>query len=78
MNYNTNPYLKSATGLEIKDWIWYNSQHQTKYSSIANKLINKFNIDNNKYYMIVKCTSGKVTIIEVDEKDKHYEIPCDD
>ena len=77
MNLKSNPYLKSATGLEIKDWIWYNAHNKTPYTKVAKALMNMFNIDNEKNYMIVKCF-GKTKIIEVEEKDKHYEISCND
>lgn len=76
MNLKSNPYLKSATGLEIKDWIWHNAHNDTKYTKVAKTLLNKFNIEDTKFYMVVRCF-GKTSLIEVDENNKHYEFPCD-
>ena len=76
MKVTDNPYLKSATGLEVMDWIWYNATHKTKYTKIASKLMNKFNLREDKYYMIVHCVD-KIRIIEVPERNARYEIPCD-
>ena len=72
-----NPYLKSATGREIKDWIWYNTHYDTKYTKVASKLMNGFNIFDEKYYMMVHCFD-KTRIIEVEKRDEKYQIPCDD
>ena len=76
MKLNDNPYLKSATGLEIKDWIWYNAHNKTKYTKVAEKLMNCFNLSDEKYYMMVHCVD-KTRIIEVEERDKKYALPCD-
>ena len=77
MKVTDNPYLRSATGLEVKDWIWYNANHDTKYTKIASRLMNKFNLSDEKFYMIVHCVD-KTRIIEVPERGEKYQIPCDD
>lgn len=76
MRVTSNPYLKSASGLEIKDWVWYNSMNTTKYTKVARALKSVFNLDDNKNYMIVHCID-KTRVIEVEEKDKKYEVSCD-
>ena len=77
MKVKDNPYLKSATGLEVMDWIWYNAHYPSKYERVARSLMNKFNLDENKNYMIVHCID-KTRIVEVPERNKRYEISCDD
>ena len=43
-----NPFNKSATGLQIMDWVWYNSTNKTSYTDIAKTLNSAFNLDKNK------------------------------
>ena len=77
MKVTDNPYLKSATGLEIKDWVWYNANNDTKYTKTARKLMSCFNLSDDKCYMMVHCVD-KVRIIEVEERDKKYALSCND
>lgn len=77
MNEFKNPFNQALTGQEIKDWVWYNSQHKTANSSLAKRMSSFFNLDNNKIYMTVPCNNAPVAI-EVPERGVKYEIPCDD
>ena len=77
MLMDRNPFNKSATGLEIMDWVWYHSNNKTVYTDIAKTLNSAFNLDKNKIYMLKKCKE-EVKIVEVKEKGKKYAVPCDD
>lgn len=72
-----NPFLKSVTGQEAMDWVWYNQVNKTSYTEIAKTINSAFNLDKNKIYMFKKC-GKEVKIVEVKTKGKKYEIPCDD
>ena len=72
-----NPFEKSLTGLEIKDWIWYNTHKKTKYTALAKNMGALFNLDDNKIYILTLC-DGAPKVTEVPEKGKKYEIPCID
>ena len=61
-----NPFNQILTGLQIKDWIWYNTHHKTNYTAIAKTMGSLFNLDNNKYYKLT--LDNNVPIIEVSEK----------
>ena len=76
MDQLSNPFNKSATGLEIMDWVWYHSNNKTGYTEIAKTLNHAFNLDKDKYYMMKKC-GKEIKIVEVEKKGKKYEVPCD-
>mgnify|MGYP007038181490 CR=1 FL=1 len=70
MKVTANPYNKKLTGLEVKDWVWYNSHNQTRYSNIAKALMSCFNLDNNKLYMFGK--NNYITqIVNAEESDEN-------
>jgi len=75
-NMYENPFDKSLSGLEIKDWIWYNASHKTKYTALAKGMGAMFNLDDNKFYMLTLC-DGKPTIKEVSQRGETVENPCD-
>lgn len=71
-----NPFEKSLTGLEIKDWIWHHTHMLTDYTSVAKGMNAFFNLDNDKIYMMALHDNIPVAK-EVLEKGKFYEVPCD-
>jgi len=71
-----NPFEQALTGLEIKDWVWYHSNHSTSYTKVATKLGKVFNLDDNKYYMLKLCNNVP-KIIETQEHGIKYDIPCE-
>lgn len=75
MNYD--PFEQSATGEEIKDWIWYHSHHKTRHTKIARTMNKFFNLDNDKIYILRLCDGAPVAT-EVFERRKAYDIPCND
>ena len=72
--YN-NPFNRSITGTELKDWVWHHTHQKTYYSDLAKLMGNVLNLDNDKFYAVKKC-GNEVIIKEVEEKGKRYEIPC--
>ena len=76
MNQKRNPFNKSATGLEIMDWVWYHSNNSTGFTDIAKSINGAFNLNKEKIYMIKKC-GNEVKIVEVKEKGKKYDMPCE-
>ena len=71
-----NPFEQALSGLEIKDWIWHHSHHTTSFTSVAKRMNAFFNLDDNKFYMVALCNNVP-TVIEVPEKGKVYEVPCE-
>ena len=47
-----NPFNVLLSGLEIKDWVWYNATNKTKYTALAKTMKAYFNIDNEKKYIL--------------------------
>lgn len=75
MNYNINPFKCSLSGLDLKDWVWFHSHNSTQYSEIVKTIPNVFNLNSDKYYILVQCGTI-VNIAETPEKGKFYDIPC--
>jgi len=75
MNYD-NPFEQALSGLEIKDWIWHHTQNKTKYTALAKTMGALFNLLDNKIYMLKLC-DDEVKVVEVPEKNKKYDIPCE-
>ena len=48
-----NIFDKIMTGLEIKDWVWFNSHSDTKYTTLAKSMGSLFNLDNDKKYILM-------------------------
>ena len=71
-----NPFDMSVSGLELMDWVWFHSHNTTSYSSLAKGLMNCFNLNADKNY-IVKICDGVPVVTEVAKKGVNYEIPCD-
>ena len=72
-----NPFKKSLTGKEAKNWISYNNTHPTKYTSLTKTMNKFFNIDDDRIYMFKIC-DGVPIAVEVEERGIKYEVPCDD
>lgn len=75
MNY-VNPFNKSVTGLEIKDWIRYNTTIKTMYTSLARTMNKFYNLDDKKVYMLKLC-DGIPVAVPVEKRGVKYEVPCD-
>ena len=72
-----NPFERSLSGLEVKDWIWCQIHNKTKYAALARSMGSFFNLDNEKFYILKLC-NGDPIASEVPEKGKKYKIPCND
>lgn len=62
------PSNKIFTGLELKDWVWYNTINKTKYTPAAKQLKNCFNLDNDKHYKLT-YDGNFVSVVESGKGD---------
>ncbi len=47
-----NPLNRPASGKTIKDWIWHHVYSDTKYTALAKRMGEFFNLDDNKFYIL--------------------------
>ena len=77
MNYSINPFKCSLSGLDLKDWVWFHKHNNTENSDVVKTIPNVFNLDSEKYYILVRCGT-EIKVVEVQEEGKTYDIPCND
>ena len=47
-----NPLNVLLSGQEIKDWIWFNSHSETRFTSLAKRMGAFFNLLDDKFYIL--------------------------
>ena len=66
MKYRRSPFNIVATGLELKDWVWYNQHNDTKFTRLAIRMNKIFNLMDDKLYKLSN-EDGGVEVIAVSE-----------
>ncbi|MBP5423904.1 MAG: hypothetical protein J6Y78_15840 [Paludibacteraceae bacterium] len=64
MRYGKSPFDIVASGLELKDWVWYNQNNNTKFTKLASGMNKIFNLSDDKLYKLNE-EDGGVKIVAV-------------
>ena len=64
MKYGKSPFNVVASGLELKDWVWYNQHNETKFTKVASGMNKIFNLTDDKMYKLLNDDGG-VKIVAV-------------